>query len=74
MEARIDLLFSTPQLTNIVAGQYKYKLTVSDEQGLSGSEKVTINVFEDPLIMNLVEVVLTAKATALSQQEVCRIN
>jgi dyslexia-associated protein KIAA0319-like protein len=56
-----------------VAGQYKYKLTVSDEQGLSGSEKVTINVFEDPLIMNLVEVVLTAKATALSQQEVCAL-
>lgn len=53
-----------------MAGQFKYKLTVSDEQGLTGSEKVTINVFEDPLIMNLVEVVLTAQATSLSQQEV----
>lgn len=49
---------------------YRYKLTVSDEQGLTGSEKVTINVAEDPLMMNLVEVILTAKASALSQQEV----
>lgn len=55
-----------------MAGQFKYKLTVSDEQGLTGSEKVTINVFEDPLIMNLVEVVLTAQATSLSQQEVSK--
>lgn len=57
-------------MTNIVAGQYKYKLTVTDDQGLTGSEKVTITVFEDPLIMNLVEVVLTASATSLNQQEV----
>lgn len=58
------------QLTNIVAGQYTYKLTVSDEQGLTGSEKVTITVFEDPLILNLVEVILTAHSTDLKQQEV----
>lgn len=58
------------QLTEIVAGSYKYKLTVSDEQGLTGTEVVTISVHEDPLIMNLVEVVLTAQASNLSQQEV----
>jgi PKD repeat protein len=53
-----------------VAGVYKYKLTVADEQGLTGSDVVTITVLEDPLIMNLVEVILTAKSTSLSQQEV----
>lgn len=58
------------QLTNIVAGQYIYKLTVSDDQGLTGSEKVTITVFEDPLILNLVEVILTAHSIDLKQQEV----
>lgn len=58
------------QLTGIVAGTYKYKLTVADEQGLTGTEIVAINVHEDPLIMNLVEVVLTAEASMLSQQEV----
>lgn len=58
------------QITNIVAGQYTYKLTVSDEQGLTGSEKVTVTVFEDPLILNLVEVILTSQATGLKQQEV----
>jgi hypothetical protein len=67
IEFLINFIF---QLSNVVAGQYKYKLTVSDEQGISNSQVVTINVFEDPLIMNLVEVILTAKASELSQQEV----
>ena len=58
------------QLTDIVWGQYKYKLTVSDEQGLTNSESVTIIVKSDPLIMNLVEVILTSQATSLSQLEV----
>lgn len=57
-------------MTNVVAGTYRYKLTVADEQGLTGSERVTITVFEDPLILNLVEVVLTSHASQLSQQEV----
>jgi hypothetical protein len=45
-------------------------LTVADEQGLTGTETVTITVQEDPMVTNLVEVVLTAKASTLSQQEV----
>jgi PKD repeat protein len=61
------------QLTNIVAGQYIYKLTVSDEQGLTGSEKVTITVFEDPLVLNLVEVILTSHSIDLKQQEVRKL-
>lgn len=53
-----------------MAGQLIFKLRVSDEQGLTGSEKVTINIFEDPLLLNLVEVIFTAHSTALKQQEV----
>lgn len=58
------------QLSGVVAGNYTFKLTVADEQGLTGFEIVTVSVYEDPMIMNLVEVVLTAKASSLSQQEV----
>ncbi len=58
------------KLTNIVAGRYIYKLTVMDEQGLTGSQTVKINILEDPLELNLVEVILTAKASNLTQQEV----
>lgn len=43
---------------------------MSDEQGLTGTDIVVINIFEDQLVMNLVEVVLTAQASSLSQQEV----
>jgi PKD repeat protein len=63
-------LFFHEQLTGVVAGTYEFKLTVADEQGLTGTETVTINVIEDPLIMNLVEVVLTAQASNLSQRYV----
>jgi len=62
------------QLTNIVTGKYIYKLTVADEQGMTGSDIVTIMVEEDPLIMNLVEVVLTAQASSLSQQELDQLK
>jgi hypothetical protein len=58
------------QLTGIVPGSYKYKLTVADDQGLTGTETVVINVQDDPMEKDLVEVVLTAKASTLSQQEV----
>ncbi|CAO1408246.1 unnamed protein product [Diamesa hyperborea] len=61
-------------LTDIVSGQYKYKLTVSDEQGLTNSESVTIVVKSDPLIMNLVEVILTSQATSLSQLEIDQLK
>lgn len=61
-------------LTNVVPGVYKFKLTVADEQGLTGSELVTITVQEDPLIMNLVEVILTSKSSTLSQQELDQLK
>ncbi|CRL01795.1 CLUMA_CG015011, isoform A [Clunio marinus] len=61
-------------LTGVVAGTYKFKLTVSDEQGLTGVEIATVTVNEDPLILNLVEVVLTANSTTLSQQELDQLK
>lgn len=58
------------QLTNIVPGHYVFKLTVTDDQGLTGTDTVHITVHGDKLMMNLVEVILTAQSTSLSQEQV----
>lgn len=46
-----------------------FKLTVTDAQGLSGSDTVSIIVHPDPLVMSLVELTLTMEATVLTQSE-----
>ncbi|XP_021701542.1 dyslexia-associated protein KIAA0319-like protein [Aedes aegypti] len=56
-------------LTNIVPGRYVFKLTVTDGQGLSGSDTVSVIVHPDPLVMSLVELTLTMEATVLTQSE-----
>uniref|UniRef100_A0A8D8HIY1 Dyslexia-associated protein KIAA0319-like protein n=1 Tax=Culex pipiens TaxID=7175 RepID=A0A8D8HIY1_CULPI len=56
-------------LTNIVPGRYVFKLTVTDGQGLSGSDTVSVIVHPDPLVMSLVELTLTMEATVLTQTE-----
>ncbi|XP_055595253.1 dyslexia-associated protein KIAA0319-like protein [Uranotaenia lowii] len=56
-------------VTNIVPGRYVFKLTVSDGQGLSGTDTVSIIVHPDPLVMSLVELTLTMEATVLTQSE-----
>lgn len=66
---RIVNHFSNSQLTNIVPGRYVFKLTVTDGQGLSGSDTVSVIVHPDPLVMSLVELTLTMEATVLTQSE-----
>ncbi|XP_055539334.1 dyslexia-associated protein KIAA0319-like protein [Wyeomyia smithii] len=56
-------------LTNIVPGRYVFKLTVTDGQGLSGTDTVSVIVHPDPLVMNLVELTLTMEAIVLTQSE-----
>ncbi|XP_053692975.1 dyslexia-associated protein KIAA0319-like protein [Sabethes cyaneus] len=56
-------------LTNIVPGRYVFKLTVTDGQGLSGIDTVSVIVHPDPLVMNLVELTLTMEAIVLTQPE-----
>uniref|UniRef100_A0A336KZH6 CSON002553 protein n=1 Tax=Culicoides sonorensis TaxID=179676 RepID=A0A336KZH6_CULSO len=57
------------KLTNVVPGRYVFKLTVSDAQGLSSSDTVSIFVNPDPLALNLVELTLTMEANSLMQSE-----
>lgn len=57
------------QITNIVAGRYVFKLTVTDGQGLIGTDTVSIIVHEDPQLKNLVELTFTVGVTALTQAE-----
>lgn len=44
-------------------------MTVTDDQGLTGTDTVSIIVHPDPLIMNLVELTLTMEAKVLTQSE-----
>lgn len=70
-----NFLFSPPlQLTNIVPGRYVFVLTVSDAQGLSGNDTVSVIVHPDPLIMNLVEITFGIGVTALTQAEVLSLE
>lgn len=64
------MLSFSSQITNIVAGRYVFKLTVTDAQGLMGTDTVSIIVHEDPLVMNLVELTVTVGVTVLTQAEI----
>lgn len=63
-------LFLEWQITNIVAGRYIFKLTVTDGQGLSHSDVVSIIVHPDPLLLNLVEITFTVGVSALTEAEI----
>lgn len=57
-------------MTNVVAGRYVFQLKVKDDQGMTGTDTVSIIVHPDPLILNLVELTLTMEARFLTQSEV----
>ncbi|XP_068142854.1 LOW QUALITY PROTEIN: dyslexia-associated protein KIAA0319 [Drosophila tropicalis] len=56
-------------LSNLVQGRYVFKLTVSDDQGLTSSDTVSINVHPDPMLMHLVQITLPMDITILTQSE-----
>ncbi|XP_023176257.2 dyslexia-associated protein KIAA0319-like protein [Drosophila hydei] len=56
-------------LTNVVQGRYVFKLTVSDEQGLTSSDTVSINVHADPMLMYLVQMTLPMSLSVLTKSE-----
>lgn len=68
-ESQFPFYSTISQITNIVAGRYVFKLTVTDGQGLSSSDTVSVIVHPDPLIMNLVEVTFNVGASALTEAE-----
>lgn len=57
-------------MTNIVPGRYVFKLTVTDAQGLTGNDIVSVIVHPDPLLLNLVELTFTIGVTSLTQSEI----
>ena len=56
-------------MTNLANGRYVFKLTVSDEQGLSSVDTVTVVVKPDPLLLNLVEMTLPSAISRLTEGE-----
>lgn len=55
-------------------GRYVFVLTVTDAQGLSANDTVSIIVHPDPLIMHLVEITFGIGVTALTQAEVLSLE
>nr|XP_016933919.1 dyslexia-associated protein KIAA0319-like protein [Drosophila suzukii] len=56
-------------LTNLVQGRYVFTLTVSDDQGLTSSDTVSVNVRRDPKLLNLVQMTLPMGISVLAQSE-----
>ncbi|XP_060659533.1 dyslexia-associated protein KIAA0319-like protein [Drosophila nasuta] len=56
-------------LTNVVQGRYVFKLTVSDDQGLTGTDTVSINVHPDPMLHYLVEMTLPMGISVITKSE-----
>ncbi|PZC78905.1 hypothetical protein B5X24_HaOG217099 [Helicoverpa armigera] len=56
-------------LTNIEAGRYVYELTVTDDQGESDKDTVSVQVKPDPLEMNLMELTLNVPISTFTQSQ-----
>ncbi|EDV96852.1 GH16502 [Drosophila grimshawi] len=56
-------------LSNVVQGRYVFKLTVSDDQGLTGTDTVSINVHADPMLMYLVQMTLPMGISVITKSE-----
>lgn len=51
-------------------GRYVFKLTVADDQGLTGTDTVSVIVHPDPMLINLVELTFTTGVTVLTESDV----
>ncbi|XP_012278957.1 dyslexia-associated protein KIAA0319-like protein [Orussus abietinus] len=56
-------------LTNVVPGRYVFRLKVTDDQGLSSEDTVSVIVKPDPQLLNLVELTLNIKAHLLTESQ-----
>lgn len=56
-------------LTDIVPGRYLFKLKVTDDQGLSNEDTVSVIVKPDPQLLNLVELTLNIGANVLTESQ-----
>lgn len=56
-------------LSDIVPGRYVFSLKVSDDQGLSNEDTVSVIVKPDPQLLNLVELTLNIEARLLTKSQ-----
>ncbi|XP_047368671.1 dyslexia-associated protein KIAA0319 [Vespa velutina] len=56
-------------LTDVVPGRYLFKLKVTDEQGLSNEDTVSVIVKSDPQLLHLVELTLNIGANVLTESQ-----
>lgn len=49
-----------------MSGRYVFKLTVSDEQGLTSSDTASVFVHPDPMLLNLVQLTLPMNISMLT--------
>lgn len=57
------------QLTNIEAGRYVFELTVTDDQGESDRDTVSVQVKPDPLEMKLLEMTLNIPISTFTKSQ-----
>ncbi|XP_025410530.1 dyslexia-associated protein KIAA0319-like protein isoform X2 [Sipha flava] len=56
-------------ITNIVEGRYVFRLKVSDDQGASSEDTVSVNVKPDPIAKSIVSLTLYIEASHLKQNQ-----
>lgn len=56
-------------LANVVPGRYVFKLTVTDDQGLTGEDVARVIVHADPDLLNLVDLTVAIEYATLTQSE-----
>lgn len=67
----IEQTDTTPVLmvTNVVPGRYEFKLRVTDDQGESDEDTVSIIIKPDPELLNLVALTLNIEASKLTESQ-----
>lgn len=62
-------IFVCFKLTNIEAGRYVFELTVTDDQGESARDTVSVQVKPDPLDMKLLEMTLNIPISTFTKSQ-----
>lgn len=57
------------RLTNVISGRYLFKLTVTDGQGLSSSDVMSLIVKPSPQLMDYIEIILNADVKSFTSEQ-----
>jgi len=61
-------------LVNLVPGQYIFNLKIWDDQGKSSEDAISIHVKDNPQKKNVIQAVLEANMTSLTQNQVLHFS